>query len=257
MAACRAHIREGARVTLLQIVAATLAGGMLSLLAAAALSLTVLARWAPLMVAYAVGVLLGAAFLDLLPNSAKVLGGEAALAACLWGVLGFFVLEKLALWRHAHVHEPAHGAAALKPSGIMILVGDGLHNFVDGVLIAAAFLTDPALGWTVTAGIVAHEIPQEVGDFAVLLDAGYSRRRALALNLVCSLAGVAGGILGWFALEAAEEATPYVLAVSAASFVYIAVADLIPELQRRWQPLAALAQLGLIGAGVGTVALLH
>lgn len=243
-------------MTLLQIVLATLAGGLLSVFAAAAVSLTLLSRWAPRLVSYAVGVLLAAAFLDLLPEAAAKLPVDRVLATCLGGVLGFFVLEKLALWRHAHAAEHAH-AAIRKPAGSMILIGDALHNFVDGILIAAAFLTDPALGWAVALGVIAHEIPQEVGDFMVLLESGWSRRAALFWNALASLAAVAGGVLGYFALSAGQMAVPYVLAVSAASFLYIAVADLIPELHRRWDFREAALQVVLIASGVGTLVLLH
>jgi len=243
-------------MTLLQILVATLAGGVLSVLAAALVSLTVLARWAPRVVSYAVGVLLGAAFLNLLPEAIDALGPQEVLATCLAGVLAFFVLEKLALWRHAHAGLHHHGPVR-KPAGAMILVGDALHNFVDGILIAAAFLIDPELGWAVAVGIIAHEIPQETGDFMVLLDAGWSKRSALVWNVLASLAAVAGGVLGYFTLSQAESAVPYVLAVSAASFIYIAVADLIPELHRHWHPREAAVQVVLIAAGVATPALLH
>jgi len=242
--------------TLVQIFLATLAGGMLSVCAAALVSLTLLDRWAPRLVSYAVGALLGAAFLNLLPEAIDALGPQEVLATCLGGVLAFFVLEKFALWRHAHVGLHHHGTAR-KPAGAMILVGDALHNFVDGILIAAAFLTDPELGWAVAVGIIAHEIPQETGDFMVLLDAGWSKRSALVWNVLASLAAVAGGVLGYFTLTQAEYAVPYVLAVSAASFLYIAVADLIPELHRHWHPREAAVQLVLIVAGVATPALLH
>ncbi len=243
-------------MTLLQILLATLAAGALSVLAAALVSLTLLSQWAPRLVAYAAGVLLGAAFLHLLPESIEALGPQDVLATCLAGLLGFFVLEKLALWRHAHAGLHDHGHAR-KPAGTMILVGDALHNFVDGILIAAAFLTDPELGWAVAIAIIAHEVPQETGDFMVLLAIGWSRRAALGWNLLASLAAVAGGLLGYFALSDAEAAVPYVLAVSAASFLYIAVADLIPELHRHWRLPEAAAQLALIAAGVATPVLLH
>ncbi|MBM3352447.1 MAG: ZIP family metal transporter [Betaproteobacteria bacterium] len=243
-------------MTLLQILLATLAGGVLSVLAAALVSLTLLSQWAPRLVAYAVGVLLGAAFLHLLPEAIEAVGPQEVLATCLGGLLAFFVLEKLTLWRHAHAGLHEHGHAH-KPAGTMILVGDALHNFVDGILIAAAFLTEPELGWVVAIGIIAHEIPQETGDFMVLLASGWSRRSALGWNLLASLAAVAGGLLGYFALSGAEAAVPYVLAVSAASFLYIAVADLIPELHRHWRLPEAGAQLALIAAGVATPVLLH
>jgi len=254
-------------MTLLSILLATLLGGVLSVLAAAALSFSVLSRWAPRLVSYAVGVLLGAAFLDLLPEAVNALGPEDVLATCLAGILAFFVLEKLALWRHAHAEAPdadpreaahrAHTHHRIQPAGPMIVIGDALHNFVDGVLIAAAFLSDPAIGWAVAIGVVAHEIPQEVGDFMVLLGAGYTRRRALLLNALSGAAAVLGGVIGYFALAHAEQAVPYALAFSAASFIYIAVADLIPELHRRWDLKDAAMQVVLIGAGVATLEAVH
>lgn len=244
---------------LASIVLATLAGGLLSVCAAALLSFGILERWAPRMVSYAVGVLLGAAFLDLLPEAVNALGPEDVLATCLAGILSFFVLEKLALWRHAHIGH-SHGHAhhpSIRATGPMIILGDGLHNFVDGVLVAAAFLADPSLGWAVAMGVIAHEIPQEVGDFMILVSAGYTRGRALALNMLSGAAAVVGGVVGWAALSQAEAMLPYVLAFSAASFIYIAVADLIPELHRRWAVGEALMQVALIGAGVATLHLVH
>jgi zinc and cadmium transporter len=221
-------------------------------------------RVLPHLVSFATGALLGAAFLALLPHAvAEVDGADFHLVgiAVLAGLVTFFVLEKVLLWRHCHhagcdahaVHDDhrAHAAA------LMILVGDGMHNFIDGVLIAAAFLADPALGWTVAIGIIAHEVPQEVGDFMILLDAGYSRRRALFLNALVSFASVAGGVLGYFLLAELQGAVPYVLALAGASFVYIAVADLMPELQRHWYVRSGLVQLVLIGSGIALVAGLH
>jgi zinc and cadmium transporter len=245
-------------MTFLHILAATLAAGVLSVLAAAAVSFTVLEHWAPRLIAFAVGVLLAAAFLHLLPEAVNEIGPEAVLVTCLAAILVLFVLEKAALWRHAHVHGHGHGRhSPLKPSGVMILLGDTLHNFVDGVLIAAAFLADPALGWAVAIGIIAHEVPQEVGDFMILLDAGYSRRRALVLNALVSFASLAGGILGYFLLAEIQWAVPYVLALAGASFVYIAVADLMPELQRHWDLKSGVVQLLLIGVGIAVVVGLH
>jgi zinc and cadmium transporter len=243
---------------LLHILAATLAAGLLSVLAAAAVSFTLLERWTPRLVAFAVGVLLAAAFLHLLPEAVNEVGPEAVLATCLAAILALFVLEKGALWRHAHVHAHGHGGhAPIKPTGMMILLGDTLHNFVDGVLIAAAFLADPALGWAVAIGIITHEVPQEVGDFMILLDAGYSRRRALLLNALVSFAAMAGGVLGYFLLAELQGAVPYVLALAGASFVYIAVADLMPELQRHWDLKSGVVQLLLIGVGIAVVVGLH
>ena len=228
---------------------------MLSVAAAALLSLTVLARWAPRLVSFSVGVLLAAAFLDILPQAAQLLPFREVGATVLAGIFLFFALEKTALWRHDHTH---HGATdAPSPIGLMIVLGDGLHNFVDGMLIAAAFLHDPALGVATTTAVIAHEIPQEVGDFMVLLAAGYSRQRALLLNAVSGSMAVVGGLLGYVVLQGVQGAIPYLLALAAASFIYIAVADLVPALQIHRKPLDFAVQFALLGGGVGLVAWGH
>lgn len=243
------------------IILATIAGGALSMAAAALLSFTLLARWVPVMVSYAVGVLLAAAFLHLVPEAYMQADSIEALSATLLaGLLGFFLLEKAALWRHGHDHPGPHRDTSGR-AGVLIVVGDGFHNFVDGVLIAAAFLTDPALGVLTALAIVAHEVPQEVGDFMILLHAGYSRGRALLLNFASSLMAVAGGITGYFALDNARAAMPYVLVLAAASFIYIALADLIPDLHRRSDARSALGQMAFVALGILTIlvsqALLH
>ena len=188
---------------------------------------------------------------------------EGLFAATLGGVLAFFLLEKTALWRHRHEEEavPAHGHAHAgrrrhgRHAGMLIVVGDGFHNFVDGILIAAAFLADTTVGIVTTAAIIAHEIPQEVGDFLVLLNSGYKKGRALLLNVVSSLTAIVGGLLGYFALEGARDFTPYVLVLAAASFIYIAVADLIPDMHRANDTRSTLWQIGLIASGVVAIAL--
>ena len=242
-------------MTLAYIFLATLAGGVLSVAAAALLSLTVLARWAPRLVSFSVGVLLAAAFLDILPQAAQLLPFREVGATVLAGIFLFFALEKTALWRHDHMHRGA--TEVPHPTGLMIVLGDGLHNFVDGVLIAAAFLQDPALGVATTTAVIAHEIPQEVGDFMVLLAAGYSRKRALLLNAVSGSAAVAGGLVGYVVLQGVQGAIPYLLALAAASFIYIAVADLVPALQIHRKPLDFAVQFALLGGGVGLVAWGH
>ncbi|HJW81836.1 MAG TPA: ZIP family metal transporter, partial [Acidiferrobacterales bacterium] len=137
------------------------------------------------------------------------------------------------------------------------LFGDGVHNFVDGVLIAAAFLTDVHLGVVTALAVAAHEIPQEVGDFAILLHSGFTRGKALFYNVLASLTTVVGGVLAYFSLGVAQAALPYVLAVAASSFIYIAVADLIPGLHKRLEPRVTLEQALLIGAGVLTIYFAH
>ena len=186
--------------------------------------------------------------------------------ALIAGIALFFVLEKFLLWRHCHddhcdehtvsVHDDhAHEQARLKASGSLVLIGDALHNVLDGVLIAAAFLTDLHLGIVTALAIMAHEIPQEVGNFAVLLHSGVSRRRALALNLLTSLSAVIGGVVGFFALEASLAVLPFALAVAAASLLYVAVADLIPGLHRRTDARSGVTQVLLIGLGIAIIAL--
>ena len=242
-------------MVLLHIFLATLAGGVLSVLLAATLALTWLARFADRMVAYAVGVLLAFAFTSMLPEAVAlgldaILVGQILLAA----IVVFFLLEKAALWRHDHNH--AQGQRTHPPQVAMIVLGDGLHNFVDGVLIAAAFLVDPTLGWITTMAVLAHELPQEIGDFMVLLNAGPSKSRALALNALSGAAMILGGVAGYFALDGMQAAVPYVLVVAAASFIYIAMADLVPELHRHRRFGDAAAQLLLLLAGIGTVQLI-
>lgn len=244
-------------MTLLHILSATLAGGILSVALAALIGLTWLSRFADRMVAFAVGVMLAMAFTELLPQSMNEgLDPQDAGLILLAGLLAFFLLEKAALWRHDHSHGQAADGPAHRhePRPVpLIVLGDGLHNFVDGVLLASAFLVDPVLGWTTALAILAHEIPQEIGDFMILLNAGASRARALALNALSGAAMVAGGVLGYFALHSAQAAVPYVLVVSAASFIYIAIADLIPELHRRRTIRDGVIQAALLCAGLGVV----
>jgi zinc and cadmium transporter len=246
-------------VTLLWIVLACLAGGLLSVLAAA-FALVLRAKWVPMLVSFAIGTLLGAAFLEVLPHAFRQGEPQAVAAAILGGILGFFLLEKLLLWRHSHDHgeaaEPTHHHEHAR-AGALIVVGDTVHNFVDGVLIAAAFLQGPELGLVTAVAIVAHEIPQEVGDFLVLLHSGYTRARAFALNIVSSLGSVVGGVLGYFALEGFEDWEPTLLGVVAASMIYVAVADLIPGLHKRPELRDTAQQAVLIAAGVGAILVLR
>lgn len=242
-------------MTLLWIIGAGLVAGALSMLLAALLAFTVLSAWVPRMVSYAAGVLLAVAFLDVLPEAFERSSDAGAIGAVtLAGVLAFFLLEKAALWRHQHEHGDMHPHGHIGGrTGMMIVVGDGFHNFVDGVAIAAAFLTDVKLGVATALAMVAHEIPQELGDFMVLLNSGYARSKALLFNLLSSLASVVGGIVGYLLLEDAQAAIPYILAVAAASFIYIAVADLIPHMHRSTDARSTAWQIALIAAGVATI----
>jgi zinc and cadmium transporter len=251
------------------ILAATALGGLLSVLLAGLFVFAAHPAWVPRLVSFAVGTLLGAVFLEVLPHALEHGGAHQVTATVLAGVLAFFVLEKLVLWRHCHhetceVHglepEPGdhghHHNHEHQRAGTMILVGDTFHNFVDGVLIAGAFVADMQLGIVTALAIIAHELPQEVGDFLVLLHSGFSKARALFFNLLSSVAMVLGGLLGYFALEGMQELTPYLLGLAAASMIYVAVADLIPGLHKRPELSATLEQVLLIGAGIGLIGLI-
>ena len=205
------------------------------------------------LLAYSAGTLLAGALLVLLPESAALSTPLVAARTTLAGILLFFLLEKLVLWRHGH-RETERAMPA--PRGPLILVGDGLHNFVDGAVIAAAFLSSVPLGMATAVAVFSHEIPQEVGDFAILLDAGYSRSRALRANAVSACAAVAGAAAGLLLLEKLSGLLPHVMALSAGGFLYIAVADLIPVLRLQPSRRGAL-QTALILAGVATIAALE
>lgn len=250
--------------TLGWIIVVTALGGVVSALLAAAVLLlppAVRIRWLPHLLSFATGTLLAAALLALVPHAIMGAGfrrvhevGIALLA----GILLFFVLEKFLLWRHCHSEEiesqEAHAHHRAHASGVLVLTGDALHNALDGVIIAAAFLTDFHLGVVTALAIMAHEIPQEIGNFAVLLHAGMSRAKALVLNLATSATAILGGVLAWLALRDALALLPFALAFAAATLLYVAVADLIPGLHRRTAPSASLAQVLWIGAGIGVVA---
>ena len=245
-------------MTLGWILAASVAGGALSA-GLAAFSLLLRASWVSMLVSYAIGALLGAAFLEVIPQAFKENPREAAISI-LAGIFAFFVLEKLLLWRHCHtenceVHDPHQQPHDHGRSGALIIVGDTVHNFVDGVLIAAAFLQSTELGIVAALAIIAHEIPQEVGDFLILLHSGYSRARALAVNLGSSLATIVGGVGGYYGLQMFRDWEAALLGIVAASMVYVAVADLIPGLHKRPHLRDTASQALLIALGIGTVAL--
>jgi len=253
-------------MTLAWIVGATLAGGLISAALASLFLLLPAPRrsWLlPHLVSFATGAMLAAALLGLLPEAAQRVGLshiEAIGAAVLAGIALFFILEKLVLWRHCHTEDceshvvHAHDSRD-RAAGWIVLFGDGLHNAFDGVLIAAAFLSDVKLGILTTVAITAHEVPQELGDLAVLLHAGMTPVRALWFNAASSLTSILGGLIGFFALSHALQVLPYAISVAAASLLYVAVADLIPGLHRRVDPQSAVAQVVLIGGGVAVISL--
>ena len=260
-------------MTLIYILIACLAGSTLSALLAGLLAWRVQPRLIPMFVSYAVGALLGVVFLDLLPHIFE--SGTKSQEAAAWilaGIMAFFVLEKLVLWRHNHDHAGQAEAAIAhshanphtqthshaSPSGRdtsawMIIIGDGFHNFTDGLAIAAAFLADFRLGVVTSVAIIAHELPQELGDFLVLIHSGFSRRRALFWNLVSSFATLVGAVLAYFALRSFEAYSNIFLCFAASSMIYVAIADLIPGLHKRSSLADTLQQIALIAIGIASI----
>ena len=285
--------------TLTYIISFCLLGGILSVSMAAIFALNVKTTWVPMLVSFAIGAMLGAVFIEILPHAfAEANNVKSVSMTLLFGLFLFFILEKLVIWRHCHgdhceVHalhteencpethpvsnekikyktalskQPAisahHGRSHAHindggRSGMMIMIGDTFHNFIDGILIAAAFIVDVKLGMVTAIAIIAHEIPQEVGDFLILLHSGYSKKQALIFNLVSSLATLIGGLIAYYALQIVQSWVPYILALAAASLLYVAVADLIPSLHKRTELKATLAQVLLIAFGVSTIGIVH
>ena len=245
-------------MTLAYIVLATFVGGLLSVLIAASLTVAVLSRLVQHLVSLSAGVLLGTALLHVLPEAFEShVDPHRLFLTLLGGLMFFFLLEKAELYRHTHHHEgDGHhhhhhfDAEQAGRGGWSVLVGDSIHNFCDGIIIAAAFLTDPALGLVTSLAIVAHEIPQEVGDYIVLLNAGFSRRKALLYNALSGLAAVVGGVIGYFLVGPWEAAFPYLLVIAASSFIYVALADLLPQMQQRLSARETLLQLGWLATGL-------
>lgn len=229
-------------------------GGLLAASSFLLLGDTLRARLVPWAISYAVGTLLGAALLALLPEALESLPPGNALGTLLAGVLTFFLLEKLVLWRHCHDGQECtvHTSSAAS----LVIIGDAFHTFVDGAIIAAAVLTSVPLGITTALAVAAHEIPQEVGDVAILLKAGYSRSRALVLNIMSGAGGVLGALAMLVASQSLPQALPYVLSFAGGAFLYVAMSDLIPDLHRGEIEGSALRQLLLIGAGVLTIVVL-
>ncbi|HBC56792.1 MAG TPA: ZIP zinc transporter [Gammaproteobacteria bacterium] len=247
------------------IILFSLFGGVLSVAAAGSyllFSADVRNKTLEHLISYAVGALLGVSFIALLPHAFdstnEAVSSLQISVTLLCGIFIFFILEKMVLWRHHHHHPGDEEGEHLanhreKSSGVLILLGDSIHNGVDGILIAAAFLTDFDLGVLTALAVATHEIPQELGDFAILLAGGMNRTKALLFNLLVSLTTVVGAVVGYFALEMSHSLLPYLLALAAASFIYIAVADLLPNLNRKIKIKDTFSQLGLMGSGVATI----
>ncbi len=248
--------------TLTLIIAVTLVGGILSM-AAGSFYLLLPEAWRRKTVAHlislATGTLLAVSFIDLLPEAMERAGPAGAhliLTTVLCGVLVFFVLEKGLIWHHAHGVDPhGHAHAGVTRAGSLVMVGDTFHNFLDGILLTATFVADHRLGLATAAAIIAHEIPQEVGNFAIMLEGGFTRLQTFLLNGIVSLAMIAGALIAWWYLDLLEAHLAQVIAFTAASFIYISIADLIPSLHRGVTLRETLAQLFWIGLGVLLVVL--
>ncbi|WP_144638457.1 ZIP family metal transporter [Bordetella genomosp. 13] len=255
---------------LLWILLATLAGGLIAISIASWLAYRVFAQYLHHMVSLSVGVLLSVALLHLMPEAFETAQADARtlFGLLLVSLIAFFALEKISLLRHSHHHEGdghhhhhGHDRHEAGRGGRFILIGSSLHNLCDGVLVAGAFLTDPLLGVLTAASIIVHEVPHKLGDFVVLINAGIARRRAVMLILLSSLCTAAGGGVGYFVLQEAQAWTPYILVIAASSFLYISVADLMPQMHERVSLSDAIPQLLLVGVGVvliyGVTTLMH
>lgn len=245
-------------MTLAYILLATFLGGVVSVFLAAALSAPLLGLIVRHLVSLSTGVLLGTALLHVLPEAFESTASPDGLfLTLLAGLLFFFLLEKAELYRHGHHHEHDdhhhhHGFDAEQAGrgGLSVLVGDSIHNFCDGILIAGAFLVSPDLGLVTALAIIAHEIPQEVGDYIVLINAGFTKSKALLYNALSGMAAVVGGVLGYVLIEPWREYLPYMMVVAASSFIYVAVADLIPQLQKRLNGRETALQIVWLAAGL-------
>jgi zinc and cadmium transporter len=284
---------------LVWIILSSFIGGSLSVAGAGIVALNARTAAVPMLISYAIGAMLGAVFLEILPEGIKISTDvHSFTATVLFGILLFFALEKLVIWRHCHgdhcevhaihteeecpdiVHADNPSATKYKAvtakqpsmltsaniapasnshshdhgrSGMMVMIGDTFHNFVDGILIASAFMVDVKVGIVTSIAIIAHEIPQEIGDFLILLHSGYSKKQAFAFNLVSSFATVVGGTIAYFALSHVQGWVPTILGLAAASMLYVAVADLIPSLHKRTELRATISQLSLIACGVASI----
>jgi zinc and cadmium transporter len=251
-------------LVLAYIVAANLLSTLMSVGLAGALGFRLLSGLVDRMVSISVGVLLATALTNLLPEAIRAGVDPVRLGWVLTaGIFGFFLLEKLTLIHHTHHHEGdphhhghGHDAHEAGRGAWPILVGDAFHNFGDGVVIAAAFLLEPRAGLLTAAAVFAHEVPHEIGDFMILLNAGFTRRRAFGFMLVSGAAAVAGGVAGFFLLESSRALLPYAVLVAAASFIYIALSDLLPEMMRRKSLAHSVPEVAMVALGVALSAVI-
>lgn len=256
-------------MTLIAILLGTLAAGIGSVWLAALLSFGVLARYTEHMLSLAAGALMGTAFLHLLPEAFESqLGAHQLFLTLLVGLVFFFLLDKAELWHHGHEHHRDHGhehahenkhehghAPVLTPGSWAVLTGDSVHCFGDGILIASAFMADMRLGAIAAIAVLAHEVPHHMGDLMVLRQSSSNRQVALVKVSLAGAVTALGGLVGYWLVEQLHGYLPYFLVVASSSFVYVALADLIPQLQKRLALRETLAQIAWLLAGIGLVTL--
>lgn len=238
--------------TLLYILVSVVIVSLISLLGVIyfVLSERALSKWLPWLVAFAAGALLGASFFDLIPESFEMIGDKAPIYI-VGGILLFLFFEEIMHWHHSRHHD-CEGCDNNKKKvvGYSILLGDGLHNFLDGVLIASAFMMDYQLGIATTIAVALHEIPQELGDFAVLVHSGFTKIQALFLNLASALLAVLGGVIAYFSFQSIENILPYIVAIGAGGLLYIALVDLVAGMKESKYSLVRVGQMFALLAGL-------
>ena len=206
------------------------------------------------LVAYAIGTLLGAATLGMIPEALETAPVERTMWLFLGGMLGFVAVERALRWRHPHEPHADHAHHPMEPAtALMILWGDALHNFIDGLVLGVSFGVSTGVGVAASIAIFAHEVPQEIGDFAILIGSGMPKRKAIVLNYLAAVTVIPGAIVAWFWASTSGAVIPWLLPVAAGGFVYIALANLVPALHHRRGALAGAFQMALIGSGVWTI----
>jgi zinc and cadmium transporter len=242
-----------------------LLGSVGALLPAAAVLFIPEARrqhWMPYFLSYATGAMLAAALIGLIPEALERASTHEVGIAILAGLVLFFFLEWTVVWRHSHgndshEHAPSHAHILPPKTGTLILIGDAVHNFGDGIAVGAACVASPSLGFVAALAVLGHEVPQEVSDFSILLSSGFSPWRALLWNTLSGLATVVGALVAFAGLGYVESIVPYALSVAAASFLYIGLADLVPNLHGRIGAASGAWQFATMIAGMVTIALLE
>jgi len=239
-------------IVLLWILGSTIAASLISLIGVITLGLheKILNKILLWLVGLSAGALMGGAFLHLLPEATEKLG-EKTFIYVLIGFVAFFLIERVLHWRHCH-----HGHCDVHTFTTMNILGDGIHNFIDGLVIAGAFIADIRLGIITTIAILAHELPQEMGDFAVLLHGGFTKAKALLYNFLASLSAIVGALIGYFISSGSDVFVTYLLPFAAGGFIYIAASDLVPELHKEQKLSRSVMSFIFFLIGIGAMVLI-